>query len=53
MLTLLARLGEITVTRRDGASIEVAVELPVEYSPLESTLRAAASRADDGGELGR
>jgi GNAT superfamily N-acetyltransferase len=43
MLTLLGRLGEIQVTRRDGATIEVDVDLPVELPTLEHTLRAAAS----------
>jgi GNAT superfamily N-acetyltransferase len=45
MLTLLERLGEVTVTRRDGPTIEVDVELPVELPTLEHTLRAAASGA--------
>lgn len=43
MLTLLRRLGEVTVTRRDGATIEVVVELPVELPTLEHTLREAAA----------
>jgi L-amino acid N-acyltransferase YncA len=43
MLTLFERLGEITVTRRDGATMEIDVELPVEYSTLERTLREAAT----------
>jgi RimJ/RimL family protein N-acetyltransferase len=45
MLALLERLGEVTVTRRDGPTIEVDVELPVELPTLEHTLRAAASGA--------
>jgi GNAT superfamily N-acetyltransferase len=45
MLTLLERLGTVTVTRRDGPTIEVDVELPVELPTLEHTLRAAASGA--------
>jgi len=43
MLSLLGRLGEITVTRRNGPTIEVDVDLPVELPTLEHTLRAAAS----------
>jgi GNAT superfamily N-acetyltransferase len=43
MLTLFERLGEITVTRRDGPTLEIDVELPVEYSTLERTLREAAA----------
>ena len=45
MLTLLEQLGKVTVTRRDGATIEVDVELPVEVPTLEHTLRAAATGA--------
>jgi GNAT superfamily N-acetyltransferase len=43
MLTLLGQLGEIRVTRRDGPTIEVDVDLPVELPTLEHTLRAAAT----------
>jgi GNAT superfamily N-acetyltransferase len=43
MLTLFERLGQITVTRRDGPTLEIDVELPVEYSTLEHTLREAAA----------
>jgi GNAT superfamily N-acetyltransferase len=42
MLTLLERLGTVTVVRRDGPTIEVEVELPVELPTLEQTLRVAA-----------
>jgi RimJ/RimL family protein N-acetyltransferase len=42
MLTLFDRLGEVTVTRRDGPTLEIDVELPVEYETLEHTLREAA-----------
>jgi RimJ/RimL family protein N-acetyltransferase len=42
MLALFDRLGEVTVTRRDGPTLEIDVELPVEYGPLEHTLRQAA-----------
>jgi GNAT superfamily N-acetyltransferase len=45
MLTLLEGLGKVTLTRRDGPTIEVDVELPVELPALEHTLRAAASGA--------
>jgi GNAT superfamily N-acetyltransferase len=43
MLTLLGRLGEVVVRRREGASIEVDVELPVELPTLEHVLRSAAT----------
>ena len=43
MLTLFERLGKVTVTRRDGPTIEIVVELPVEYDTLEHTLREAAA----------
>jgi GNAT superfamily N-acetyltransferase len=43
MLALFERLGEVTVTRRDGPTLEIDVELPVEYSTLERTLREAAA----------
>jgi len=43
MLALFGRLGEVTVTRREGATIEVVVELPVEFDTLEHTLREAAA----------
>ena len=43
MLVLFERLGAVTVTRRDGATIEIVVELPVEYDTLEHTLREAAA----------
>jgi GNAT superfamily N-acetyltransferase len=43
MLALFERLGEVTVTRRDGATIEITVELPMEYETLEHTLREAAA----------
>jgi GNAT superfamily N-acetyltransferase len=42
MLALFERLGEVTVTRRDGATMEIVVELPVEYETLEHVLREAA-----------
>ena len=42
MLTLFDRLGEITVTRRDGPTLEIDVELPVEVETLEHTLREVA-----------
>ncbi len=43
MLALFERLGEVTVTRRDGPTIEIVVELPFEYDTLEHTLREAAA----------
>ena len=43
MLALFERLGEVTVTRRDGPTLEIDVELPVEYETLEHTLREAAA----------
>jgi GNAT superfamily N-acetyltransferase len=43
MLTLFDRLGKVTVTRRDGPTLEIDVELPVEYDTLEHTLREAAA----------
>jgi GNAT superfamily N-acetyltransferase len=43
MLTLFNRLGEITVTRREGPTLEIDVELPVELPTLEHTLREAAA----------
>ena len=43
MLALFNQLGEVTVTRRDGPTLEIDVELPVEYSTLEQTLRQAAA----------
>jgi GNAT superfamily N-acetyltransferase len=43
MLALFDQLGEVTVTRRDGPTLELDVELPVEYSTLEHTLREAAA----------
>ena len=43
MLTLFDRLGEVTVTRRDGPTLEIDVELPVELPTLEHTLREAAA----------
>jgi GNAT superfamily N-acetyltransferase len=43
MLTLFDRLGEVTVTRRDGPVIEIDVDLPVELDTLEHTLREAAA----------
>ena len=43
MLTLFERLGEVTVTRRDGPTLEIDVELPVESPTLEHTLREAAA----------
>jgi RimJ/RimL family protein N-acetyltransferase len=42
MLTLFERLGEVTLVRRDGPTIEICVELPVEYETLEHVLREAA-----------
>jgi GNAT superfamily N-acetyltransferase len=42
MLSLFERLGAITVTRRDGPTLEIDVELPVEMPTLEHTLREAA-----------
>jgi GNAT superfamily N-acetyltransferase len=44
MLALLGQLGEVTLRRRDGAAIEVDVELPVELPTLEHVLREAATR---------
>jgi RimJ/RimL family protein N-acetyltransferase len=43
MLALFERLGTVEVTRRDGAVIEIRVELPVELDTLEHTLRQAAA----------
>ncbi len=43
MLTLFERLGDVTVTRRDGPVIEIGVELPLELDTLEHTLREAAA----------
>ncbi len=43
MLTLFERLGEVVVKRRDGPTIEIDVELPVEYETLEHTLREVAA----------
>jgi GNAT superfamily N-acetyltransferase len=43
MLTLVDRLGEVSVTRRDGPTLEIDVELPVELPTLEHTLREAAA----------
>jgi GNAT superfamily N-acetyltransferase len=43
MLTLFSRLGTVTVTRRGGPTLEIDVELPVEYDTLEHTLREAAA----------
>jgi GNAT superfamily N-acetyltransferase len=43
MLTLFDRLGDVSVTRRDGATLEIDVELPVELPTLEHTLREAAA----------
>jgi RimJ/RimL family protein N-acetyltransferase len=43
MLALLAQLGDVTLRRRDGAAIEVDVELPVELPTLEHALRQAAA----------
>jgi GNAT superfamily N-acetyltransferase len=44
MLSLLASLGEVVVRRRDGAAIEIDVELPVELPTLEHVLREAAKQ---------
>ncbi len=43
MLTLFEGLGEVVVKRRDGPTIEIDVELPVEFETLEHTLREAAA----------
>jgi RimJ/RimL family protein N-acetyltransferase len=43
MLALLGQLGEVTLRRRDGAAIEIDVELPVELPTLEHALREAAA----------
>ena len=43
ILALLGQLGEVTLRRRDGAAIEVDVELPVELPTLEHALREAAA----------
>jgi RimJ/RimL family protein N-acetyltransferase len=43
MLNLFQQLGDVEVTRRDGAVIEIGVELPVELDTLEHTLREAAA----------
>ena len=42
MLTLFEKLGEVSVTRRDGPVLEIVVELPLELPTLEHTLRQAA-----------
>ena len=42
MLTLFGQLGQVDLKRRDGAVIEIDVELPVELPTLEHTLREAA-----------
>ena len=42
MLTLFEKLGEVSVTRRDGPVLEIVVELPLELPTLEHTLREAA-----------
>src|SRR4051812_11862181 len=42
MLSLFEQLGQVELTRRDGAVIEIHVELPVELPTLEHTLREAA-----------
>ena len=44
ILSLLGSLGEVVLRRREGASIEVDVELPVELPTLEHVLREVASR---------
>jgi RimJ/RimL family protein N-acetyltransferase len=43
MLALLGQLGEVSLRRRDGAAIEIDVELPVELPTLEHALREAAA----------
>jgi GNAT superfamily N-acetyltransferase len=43
MLALLAQLGEVTLRHRDGAAIEIDVELPVELPTLEHVLRELAT----------
>jgi RimJ/RimL family protein N-acetyltransferase len=43
MLGLFAQLGEVTLRGREGATIEIDVELPVELPTLEHALREAAS----------
>jgi GNAT superfamily N-acetyltransferase len=43
MLTLFERLGDVSITRRDGPTLEIDVELPVELPTLEHTLREAAA----------
>jgi L-amino acid N-acyltransferase YncA len=43
MLALFEQLGAVTVKRRDGAVLEIGVELPVELDTLEHTLREAAA----------
>jgi GNAT superfamily N-acetyltransferase len=43
MLTLFAKLGELTVTGREGPTLEIDVELPLELPTLEHTLREAAA----------
>jgi RimJ/RimL family protein N-acetyltransferase len=43
MLALLGQLGEVTLRRRDGAAIEIDVELPVELPTLEHALREVAA----------
>ena len=44
MLHLFEKLGTVTVTGRDGAELEIDVELPVSDSPtLELALRSAAT----------
>jgi RimJ/RimL family protein N-acetyltransferase len=43
MLALFQRLGEVSVTRRDGPVIEIDVQLPLEIDTLEHALREAAA----------
>src|SRR4051812_17761267 len=42
MLSLFERLGDVEIVRRDGAVVEILVELPLELPTLEHTLREAA-----------
>ena len=45
MLTLFERLGEVTVTRRDGPTLEIDVELPVELADARAHAARGRGRA--------
>jgi GNAT superfamily N-acetyltransferase len=53
MLSLLGTLGRSPGYRREGAAIEVDVQLPVEYPTLEHVLREAATRRTVGADTER